>query len=280
MPNILIALNTRRPFGLQSKRTNQEALRYLINHLEAVNSGRNQSDALIYAAEETPIGSAPNDNSFAGQAVALLTGSGMSGSVGATIDGTTVTATYATSDANTMGLICAAIRANATVNRKVTAVNRVARITCGTVLAGEKVLVAGAELEAVSGTPKAYGQFDMSSGVAATIATSLALAINRHPALAMRYRAVAASAVVNVGLTDERTPGPREYIESRGANIATTVKTFASGAFGLIIAAVPGPIGNCCTAVASGTGVTLTTANAGKLGSGMGGGTSYNVVVP
>ena len=275
MSNQTVTFNTRRPFG--TVRGGRPTLRQLSDWLNEVAGTAVQSDSVILSFQEAV---ALGDLSVAGPSVGLLTLSGGAGAVGATIDGTLVTAAFATSDAVTMTAVMAAIRANASVNRKVTAVNRVARMTLASVLAGTTVNVFGTVFTAVNGAPTALGQFDM-SGADAADATSLALAINRHPSLSGRYRAVANAAVVNIGLLEDRAPTTEELITNpSAATITINVAAPTVGAFGLIFAMVPGALGDCCTVVASGTGMSYATANAGKLGGGTGGGSTQVVVVP
>lgn len=274
MPNQTIVIDTRRPFGVI--RGGRPTLRDIANWLEKVLSGEVQGDAVFFNRNDT---TSLGDQYGAGQAVGALVLSGGAGAVGATIDGTLVTAAFAVSDANTMGLVCAAIRA-AAVNRKVSAVNRVAQMTLASVLVGTTVQVFGITFTAVNGTPVNFGEFDM-SGADAADATSLALAINRHPSLAGRCRAVSSAGVVYVGLLEDRAPVGGEAITlPSAATITVNTSIPAQGAIGLVFALVPGDIGNCCTVVASGTGMTYATSNAGKLGAGQGGGTALTLVVP
>ncbi|MDP2271262.1 MAG: hypothetical protein Q8K32_11060 [Archangium sp.] len=275
MPNQTVTLNTRRPFGVI--RGGRATLRELANWLEKVLSGEVQCDNVVLAINDAV---ALGDLAFAGQAVGALVLSGGAGAVGATIDGTLVTAAFATSDTVTMTAVMAAIRANATVNRKVTAVNRIARMTLASVLVGTTVQVFGITFTAVNGAPTGFGQFDMSGSDTAD-ALSLALAINRHPSLAGRCRAVSNVGAVYVGLLEDRAPTSEELLSLPSAATITINAAFPTvSAFGLLFAMVPGDIGNCCTVVASGTGMTYATANAGKLGGGQGGGTALTLVVP
>lgn len=275
MPNQTISINTRRPFGATS--SSRQTLRLLSNWIDKLLSGEVQSDAVVFSRQDA-VGL--GDLAFGGQAVAALIGSSLSGTVGVTVDGTAVTVTAAGGDTATQTLLVAAIKANAAVNSKVTAAQRVAQMTLASVLAGTTVKVFGITFTAVNGAPTDFGQFDM-SGADAADAASLALAINRHPSLAGRCRAVSNAGVVYVGLLEDRAPQPTELINAASAatiTINTPVPT--AGAIVLLLAAVPGQLGNCCTAVASGTGMSLATANAGKLGGGTGGGSTFTYVVP
>lgn len=271
MPVQRLTISTRRPFG--DVRGDRPTLRNLANWLEKVLSGEVQTDSVIFERNDTV---ALGDQSFAGQAIGALVLSGGAGAVGATIDGTLVTAAFAVSDINSMSLVMAAIRANASVNRKVTATNRVAQLTLASVLVNTTVVIFGITFTAVNGTPADFGQFDM-SGADAADATSLALAINRHPSLTGRVRAVSNAGAVYIAMLEDRTPNPADDESLRNPSAATITLNAAvpaASAVGFVVASVPGDIGNCCTVVASGTGMTYATSNAGKLGTGQGGGMS------
>lgn len=275
MPNLNISINTRRPFGRAWG--NRRGVRALADWLRAIESGAVQSDSIVYSANDL---ATVSDASFAGQAVAALVGSTLTGAVGATIDGTAVTVTAAGGDAATQTLLQAAIAANASVNGKVTTARRVAQVTLASVLAGTTLDVFGVKFTAVNGTPVNFGEFDM-SGADTADATSLALAINRHPSLAGRVRAVSSTGIVYIGMLEDRAPTSTERIGPVSAStITVNTPVPTAGAVMLLVSAVPGVIGNCCTVVASGTGMTVVTANAGKLGSGTGGGTTFNYLVP
>lgn len=275
MPNVSIFINSRRPFGRNW--SGKRGMKELIKFLTAAESGAIQADNITYGSNDTV---ALGDQAYPGQAVAALVGSTLTGAVGATIDGTLVTATAAGGDAATQALVAAAINANASVNRKVSAANRVAQMTLASVLAGTVIRVWGTDFTAVNGAPTQFGQFDM-SGADAADATSLALAINRHPSLVGRCRAVSNGAVVYVGLLEQRVASDWERIGPASATtITVNVAIPVSSAICLVFAQATGQLGECCTIVASGTGMTVATANAGKLGSGTGGPTVLQYITP
>lgn len=277
MPNLNISINTRRPFGRSW--LGRRGVRELADWLRAIESGAVQSDAVVYSAEDT---AALGTAAYAGQAVCALVGSTLTGSVGATIDGTAVTVTAAGGDTATQTLLQAAIAANASVNRKVTVARRIMQVSLASVVAGTTLDVFGARFTAVAsaGAVLLPGDFDISGSDTAD-ATSLALAINNHPSLAGRVRAVSSVAIVYIGMLEDRAPTAVECVGVASAStITVTTKVPTAGAVMLLVAAVPGQIGNCCTVVASGTGMSVVTANAGKLGSGTGGGTTFNYLVP
>lgn len=279
MPNLNISFNTRKPMGLlRSRAIGRESLRWILMELESVESGKNQSDGLIWSCnDDTALGSTAQ----AGPACGALIGSSLSGSVGATIDGTAVTVTAAGGDVATQTLLVAAIKANATVNRKVTASNRGLQLTLASVTAGQFIDICNTRFTAVNGSPANFGEFDM-SGADAADATSLALAINRHPSLAMRVRAISSAAIVYIFPTVDRTLNKFEVLTNPGVYSTFTFQAAVQTALAVtgVMAMVPGAIGECCTVVASGTGMTYATANAGKLGNGTGGGTTSNFYLP
>lgn len=279
MSTLQIHISARRQLGLlRSSTIGSEALRHLANVLQDIASGREPSDGVSWNANDaTALGS----EAFLSPAAGVLVCSGGAGAMGATIDGTLVTAAFSTSDTVTAGLIAAAIRANTSVNRKVTATNIGMQLTLASVTAGQFIDICNTRFTAVSGAPANFGEFDMSGSDTAD-ATSLALAINRHPSLSMRWKAVSSAAVVYLFPTTDRAGRQFETIVNSGPFTTFTVQqaTPAAGTKVGIIAINPGPIGECCTVVASGTGVTYSTANAGKLGGAMGGGSTPYYVLP
>lgn len=279
MSNLNISFNTRKPMGLlKSHAIGSESLRWLLMELESVESGKNQSDGLIWSCnDDVSLGS----TAHAGPACGALVGSSLAGSVGATIDGTAVTVTAAGGDAATQTLLVAAIKANSSVNRKVTATNRGLQLTIASVTAGQYVDICNTRFTAVNGAPTQFGEFDM-SGTDTADATSLALAINRHPSLAMRVRAISNAGVIYVFPTVDRTLNKFEVLTNPGVFSTFTFQAAVQTALAItgVMAMVPGQLGECCTVVASGTGMTYATANAGKLGNGTGGGTTSNFYLP
>jgi hypothetical protein len=277
MPNVTISFNVKRRTGLlNSSQVGAEADKYLLEELQAAVSGTNQSDGIIYSAnDDVSLGS----TAYAGPAIAALVMASSSGSVGGSIAGTAITVTWATSDTASSTALAAAIRASTAVNRKVTATNVAMRVTLASVTAGQYIDICGVRFTAVNGTPADFGQFDM-SGTDTADATSLALAINRHPSTAMRYRAVSSAGLVYVFPTTARTLSPTQdkwaAITNPGGFTTFTINTAVptAGAVTAIIAAVPGDIGNEVRLTASGTNVTaITNGTAGFLGNGTGGGT-------
>lgn len=269
MPSMLIAVNVRRPIGNMSNRLG--AIRYLIRTLDQLNSSNSQSDAMAITVEN---GGALGTG-YQQQACAALTFSGGAGAMGATVAGTLVTTAFATSDLNTMNNFVAALRASTAVNRVVTATNRIMQATVGVVLAGQFLEVCGIPFTGVSVAAANFGEVDISSGVAATIATNTAAAINRHPSLCGKVVAVSNGATLTIGLSTDRSFSlPYFNIRRIATTITEVTKVPTLSTTCVIVANVPGQIGNEIRAAASGTGVTIATnGTAGLLGGGSGGGT-------
>lgn len=271
MPSVNIHIAHRRPI-VGTQWTQKEGLRHLANFLQGVMANGRDADSVHWSFQDSV---APNTNDTTpGPAAGLLTLSGGAGAVGATLGGTLVTAAYATSDANTAGLVAAAIRANATVNRFLTASNKIATATLTSVAPGTTVNVFGLTFTAIANgaSPVQEGQFSVGANDTAA-ALNLATAINRMPGLAYRCRAVSITNAVHIGMWDDRTPLPYERINQPSASsIALTQGVPTASARVMVFANTPGQIGNFVTAVASGTGMTYATnGNAGQLGSGTGG---------
>lgn len=275
MPNLILSLNTRRPYGPLV--TGRRALRAVRDWLSEIESGHVQSDSVIMSRNDAV---ALGSEAYAGQAAAALVFATSSGTVGCTVCGTVVTVTWATSDAASMSNWCSTLRGTAAVNRRATAVNRVATLTLASVTAGQGLSICGVGFTAVNGAPTAFGQFDM-SGTDTADATSLALAINRHPSLAGRVRAVSNGAAVYVGLLESRAATPDESVSGAPSTITVANAVFAASAVGLVLAMVPGDIGNeVRTSTATGTNVSLATnGTAGFLGNGTGGASAANLVL-
>lgn len=293
MPNVQISFNTRRPLGLlRSRSIGSDAGRYLLEALQSAISGTNQSDGVMYSANDTE---ALGDAAHLGQALAavFIDTATMSGDVGADIGAaasvTVAAASYATG-ALAATALAAAINADATMNRFATATNIEMQLAVASVTAGQFVDVCGVRFTARAGAPTKMGEFNISGSDTAD-ALSLAQAINQHPSLALRYRAWSAVAVVHIvrttalgldtgnkaaGLTFEGLTNPGPF-----TTFTLTTPRPAVSAYCTILCAVPGDIGNQVPMIANGTGVTaLTNGTAGYLGQGTGGGTVPYLTVP
>lgn len=275
MPNLQVTVNSLKPFGAQSG--GQRELVQLVNWLQGAISGENPARSIFCTSQDS---TSVDSSNQAGQAVAGLVLASGSGDETATINGVASTVTWATSDTATMTALVAAIRANASVTQIVTATNILSKMTLASVLAGTQVFVFSIPFKAVTGTPLNFGEFDRSGSDTAD-ATSLALAINRHPALSGVARAVSSAGVVYVGFTTNRSPTSAEKLTLPSASTITiNTATPTAGAVGLVLCTTPGVIGNCISAAVTGTGLTLLTTGTAKLGSGMGGGTTLVPIIP
>lgn len=284
MPNLTISINARRAFGLLGNRARgSESGRLLLDALQSVIAGKNPSDGIIWNCnDDTSLGS----TAHAGPAIAALSMASSAGSVGGSIAGTAITVTWATSDTASSTALAAAIRANTSVNRKVTATNMAMRVTLASVAAGQFIDICNTRFTAMSGTPVEYGRFDISGNDTAD-ALSLATAINRHPSMAMRYRALSSAGLVYVFPTTDRSgnvSGTKfEAITNPGGFSTFTINTavLTAGAVTAVIAAVPGDIGTEVRLTASGTNVTaVTNGTAGFLGLATGGGILPQFLLP
>lgn len=272
MPNAFIQLNLRRPYG-RSLPTGPEALRHVINLLEQVASGEIGSDGVQFDYNDSV---AVTDATTAGPAVAVLVGSGLSGSVGPTIAGTAVTVTAAVGDTETMAAILAAIKANTTVNPVVSGSTYVMQMTLASVAAGTTVQVCGQTYTAVAAPANIteFGHYNI-DGTDTADATALARAINRHPSHGGGVRATSAAGVVYVAwLDDKRPPPPWVRINSPSAStITVNVGVPTQAALCMIFSRAWGLSSREIRCTVSGTGLTVASANTGFLGGGSGGGT-------
>lgn len=272
-----ISINYRRPLGPSTGRAGRflglEGLRQVIRFLEGCASGRTECDGIVWGYNDTV---APgSNNAYAGRAAGLLVGATLTGVVGGTIGGTLVTVTAAGGDTATQTALAAAIRANATVGLFVTATNQLAQLTCASVLAGTTVVIWNQTFTAVANGAVIRDPSQFSVGASDTAcALNLATAINQHPVLASRIRAVSDVGAVYIGDTDNldtTIPGAR-IMTASATTITINVARPIPGARTMILASVPATIGNFVTVVASGTGMTyVTNGAAGQLGSGTGG---------
>ena len=271
MPSLNLAINFHRAPGNVSQMKGATLLRYIANLVQGAAAGKNPANSVIASIEN----GAALGTGYLQQSCARMALSSGAGTVGPTIAGVAATQTWATSDTATMTAICAGIRANASINRIVTACNLTMRLTCGVVTAGQQVRIGAAVFTAVNGTPTLENTFDMSSGVAATIAASLVLAINRSTGCQGKYVACAASAVIDVCLSTNRAVGQSDSVQTFApATITVQKPTPAVDAVGFIICNTPGLVGNEVRATIAGTGATITTPGTTNcLGGGQGGGT-------
>jgi len=270
MPSLHIELSQRRPFGRNWR--GAQTLVEIVNQLQSMLAGKRQCDMLSVAVNDTAASGNVNAH-----AVGVHVMSGLTGTVGLTLAGVLTTVTAAGGDVASTSLIAAALR-NAASNGAAFAVNRIAQVTLASVTAGSTITIFGITFTAVNGaTTVAPGNalFDM-SGTDTADATSLALAINTHPALVGRCRAVNSAGVLYVGLMEDRAADIRrneQIILPTGAGFTVNVAVPVAAAVLMVFASVPGLIGNEVRSVASGTGVgaLVTNGTAGLLGHGRGG---------
>jgi hypothetical protein len=277
MPATLVALRHRRPLDYGSapgsstitRRGRELFRRYANLVVSALGANSDNEYALAYSSA---------DPAFAVGGLAM---SGGAGTVGVTLNGVATTATYATSDTNSCGLIAAAINAssNALVAGYVTASNLTATLTLTSTVAGDFVNICGTRFTAVSGTPPQSVSggnlctFDVSGNDAAD-ATALAAAINAAPGVSRYVSALVISNVVRLfarqfafsgtaTFTWPSGPGvPANSVISGSGTIVANVASLTAAAFVGINACMPGISGNTITTVASGTGVTVLNAAA------------------
>lgn len=269
MPTLHVDISQRRPFGRNFR--GQVILREIVNQLTSMRAGKRSCDMLSVAVNDTAASGNVN-----GHAVGVHVMTGLTGPVGLTLAGVLTTVTASGGDVPSTSAIAAALRAAASGGAAF-AVNRIAQVTLVGVTAGSTITVFGTVFTAVNGAATVApgnGLFDM-SGADTADATSLALAINTHPSLVGRCRAVNSAGVLYVGMMDDRAANPRngESIILPGPGFTVNVSIPASAAVLMVFASIPGLIGNEVRSVASGTGVgaLVTNGAAGLLGHGRGG---------
>lgn len=278
MPNVTIQINARRPYG-RSVPTGPEALRHWVNYLQSIASGEMGCDSVQVDYNDTlSVGSLAS----LGPACALFVGATLSGVVGVSLAGTAITVTASGGDAATCTALGAAINANTTVNNAYRATNRIASVTLASVAAGATLQVFGQTFTAVATSAAIldFGQFNI-DGADSADAAALALAINRHPVLAGKCRAVSNSATVYVGLLEDRAPKGFEAIRNQAGSAGFTIGVGvpAAGAQLLVFSRAWGQGGNETRFTTSGAGsghTVATNGSAGFMGNGTGGGTLTN----
>lgn len=243
------ALNIANP----ETRSGRELLRMLINHLEGIAGGNKRADRLSLWV----------DGAIPQRASGTLALSSGSGAVGGTINGVTVTDTWATSDTNSAGLIAAAINAstNALVQYFVQASNWAGTVALASVAAGDVVEICGYRFKAKAGGVLQDGEFDQSGSDTAD-AASLVTQINKRAGLRDLVFASSSSGTVTL----------RQWSGASSAGVITgsatfTITALAATATVLVSSLLPGIAGNAITLAASGTGVT---ASAARLANGTG----------
>lgn len=269
MPSINLTLRTRKPLDLgvtpgtsTLNRTGRDLYRRVLNALAGALSGSDGDYALAYASTEPATANA---------ALALASSSD---SVGGTINGVTVTATWATSDTVSAGLIAAAINASSDplVLGYARASNLRMTATLASVAAGTEVVVCGSRFTAVSSSTipnvvsgAAYGQFDISGNDTAD-ALSLANAINAAPGVSRFVFAIPVAAVVYIfakqfteasGVFSWPTgPGvPPNLVTASASTVTLSGASLVASVNVGIFCPQPTFMGNAITIAASGTNV-------------------------
>ncbi len=187
------------------------------------------------------------------------------GTVGISISGVALTATWATSDTNSAALIAAVI--NASTNAKIQylfgATHLKSTLSLATVVAGTVVELAGFRFKAIAGTTESGEDGDFVIGGDNTAdAASLALAINRHPYANKYLFAIPAVGDCHVfpkkGVTWFTGPNaPPNSAKASASTVTVGSATFAASAYYGIWCKVPGKLGNNVVLAASGTGQTI-----------------------
>jgi len=267
MPSLQLTLNSRRPIDLTGRRQ-KEVLRRVANALNAELAGAGPiiEDFLVQSDANLLDG---DDGGCLGRAAGVVVFSSASGTLNIVIDGTAVATTFDTSDTESASDAVANINANATVSPFVTATKYVGQMTLASVTAGTTVDVCGYTSTATAADTNKPQQFSISGNDTAD-ALALVQAINTTPGLCSKVRAVSVAAVVYVGLVENRAARSDELLVA-GASTVTVNAQITTGGRLMVVARTPGLIGNCCTLTGSGTGVTASSNNSGKLGGGTGG---------
>jgi hypothetical protein len=240
-------------------RIDRDAMSAVMEYIDGLSQGSLRGVAKIYA-----------DGAAAKYAYGTLVLSSGSGAVGGTINGVTVTDTWATNDINSAGLVAVAINAstNALVQYFVTASNIAGTAALASVAAGTKFGFDGIEFTAVANDTARPHQFAISGSNTAD-AAALVTAMVAMPYLNDKYIITSSSGTVTIAQ------------RSGGATVGTHQKMFASAttftltqlaatATCYLSALQAGIWGNVLTLVASGTGVTAS-------GARLTGGTGLNV---
>jgi len=261
-----IVIQHRKPvdLGRNNQRQNREVLTALAN---LVGDSSGSIDGLTANFNQGTTGA---------KAGATLLISGGAGAVGGVINGVTVTATFATSDANTAGLIATAINAsaNALVQGFVRASNAFATLTLATMTAGSLVRIrlgSGPQASeyvfvATAAATGRLGEFSI-AGTDTQDAQALCDAINSFPVVSQTIRAENVAGVAYLYAMDGSISGKEVSVSGSGI---TRTAGFALGTRIHVENPIPGALGNAITFTATGTGMTVANANTRMVG-GLGG---------
>lgn len=195
-----------------------------------------------------------------------------SGSATVVINGTSVTADFATSASVTASAAAAGINGDATASSFVSAHQYVGKLTTASAVAGDAVSILGVTFTAQSSAATlGTEQWDIrTSDTAAGL--SLATQINSHPNLANKCFAVNSAGVVYVALLENRAARSDEtFVVKSGSTVTINSQILTTSGLLAVIAHMPGKLGNCCTLTVTGTGSSAVSLVSGKLGGGLGG---------
>lgn len=264
MSSTIIYLTHAQPLNARGRRK-KDLLRVAANKLMGCISGV-ERDVNFTIVSSTAVTS--NVGLYLNSACTAGISASGSGAVGMVINGTTITATWATSDTVSAGLVAAAINANTSslVQYLVGATNLKSSLTLASVLAGTTINLAGFRFTAVAGTTETYENGDFVIGGTDTAdGTSLCLAINRHPYANRFLFALNVAGVVHVFPKSAAWfTGPNAPPNKAGASAATITvgsATFAASDYYGVWCRHPGRFGNIITVAASGTGQTIENSN-------------------
>jgi len=191
-----------------------------------------------------------------------------SGTVGLTISAVALTATWATSDTNSAGLVAAVVNSstNAKVQHLYGATNLKSTVTLASVLAGTTVTMAGFIFTAIAGTVESNrnGEFII-GGTDTQDGASFCAAVNRHPAASRFLFALNVAGACHVFPKSAAWftgPGaPENAVRASAATVTVGSATFAASAYYGVWAKLPGKWANGIVVAASGTGQTIENSN-------------------
>ena len=211
-----------------------------------------------------------NQGTTGSKAGATLIFATSSGSVGAVINGVTVTGSGAGTDTQDAAAAAAAINAssNALVQGFVRAASSFATLTLSSTAAGSVVRIrlgSGAQASeyvftATAAATGRLGEFSISGNDTAD-ALALCDAINAFPVLSQTIRAENVAGVAYLYAMDD-------VITNKAVSVSgiTLTAAFAAGARCHVECPMPGALGNAITFTATGTGVTVANANTRMVG--------------
>lgn len=261
MASLLISVDSKKPFG--SAKEARTLMRKIADYLDG-NQYSGITNVQLSTNESTALATGSLAYASSGYQI-----SGGSGSITATINGTAVAVTWATSDTNTAGLLATAINANTSVNMLVEASNSVAQLNIGTPAVDSKLVVCGVEFVGVT-TAILNNQFAVGSAAA-----SLITAINQHPSLKAKVYATGPNGGGNIVICKRKnyTIKASDQVSQSGFSAIVNPSFAATNSMG-VCCLTPGVVGNCITVTASGTGNSVSFGAGGKLVGGLNGFTS------